>query len=68
MKIICLQNQLVSNLNSGLWPPTEEVTCPEEDTYEEGIAQDIRELELRWESELEEQEKRWSSEEDTANK
>lgn len=58
----------MSNLNSGLWPPSEETTLQEDDTYEEGIAQDIRELELRWESELEEQEKRWSSEEDTTNK
>ncbi|XP_023287730.1 roquin-1 isoform X2 [Orussus abietinus] len=37
----------------------------EEDTYEAGLANDMRELELRWEYELQEQEKRWSSEEDT---
>ncbi|XP_046410424.1 roquin-1 [Neodiprion fabricii] len=40
----------------------------EEDTYEAGIANDMRELELRWEFELEEQEKRWSSEEDNIKK
>jgi len=33
-----------------------------QDTYEAGIANDMRELELRWESELREQEKHWSSE------
>ncbi|XP_012542094.1 roquin-2 isoform X2 [Monomorium pharaonis] len=33
----------------------------EEDTYEVGIANDMRELELRWEFELREQEKHWSS-------
>ncbi|XP_012257083.2 roquin-1 [Athalia rosae] len=40
----------------------------EEDTYEAGIANDMRELELRWEFELEEHEKRWSSEEDNIKK
>ncbi|KAF6201838.1 hypothetical protein GE061_004233 [Apolygus lucorum] len=40
----------------------------QEESYEEGIANDIRELELRWENELEEQEKRWSSEEETSKK
>lgn len=40
----------------------------QEDTYEAGIANDMRELELRWEFELEEQEKRWSSEEDNIKK
>ncbi|XP_067210697.1 roquin-1 isoform X2 [Linepithema humile] len=42
-------------------------TEEEEDTYEAGIANDMRELELRWEYELREQEKHWSSggEEDT---
>ncbi|XP_050450519.1 roquin-2 isoform X4 [Cataglyphis hispanica] len=33
----------------------------QEDTYEAGIANDMRELELRWEFELREQEKHWSS-------
>ncbi|KAL6268803.1 hypothetical protein P5V15_001927 [Pogonomyrmex californicus] len=33
----------------------------EEDTYEAGIANDMRELELRWEFELREQEKHWSN-------
>lgn len=36
-----------------------------EDTYEVGIAKDIRELERRLESELEEHEKLWSPTEDT---
>ena len=40
----------------------------EEDTYEAGIANDMRELELRWEFELQEQEKHWSSEEDNSKK
>ncbi|RZF48028.1 hypothetical protein LSTR_LSTR002094 [Laodelphax striatellus] len=40
----------------------------DEDSYEVGIANDMRELELRWEFELEEQEKRWSSEEDSIKK
>lgn len=36
----------------------------EEDTYEVGIAKDMRELELKWEYELQEAEKRWSSEDE----
>ncbi|XP_011299638.1 roquin-1 isoform X2 [Fopius arisanus] len=36
----------------------------DEDTYEADIANDMRELELRWDFELKEQEKRWSDEED----
>ncbi|XP_011495312.1 PREDICTED: uncharacterized protein LOC105360184 [Ceratosolen solmsi marchali] len=36
----------------------------EDDTYEADIANDMREFELRWESELQEHEKIWSSEED----
>ncbi|XP_046391150.1 roquin-1 isoform X1 [Ischnura elegans] len=40
----------------------------DEDSYEKGIADDMRELELRWEYELEEQEKRWSSEEESGKK
>ncbi|XP_018335497.1 roquin-1 [Agrilus planipennis] len=39
----------------------------EEAMYEEDIANDMRELELRWQEELEEQEKRWSSEDDSTN-
>lgn len=58
----------LSQLPDGVWGPNDDMGGPEEDTYEEGIAQDMRELELRWETELEEQEKRWSSEEDSANK
>lgn len=42
-----------------------ETITAEEDMYEEDIANDIRELELRWKEELEEQEKRWSSEDDS---
>ncbi|XP_063240997.1 roquin-1 isoform X2 [Bacillus rossius redtenbacheri] len=37
----------------------------DEDVYETGIANDMRELELRWEYEWDEQEKGWSSEEDS---
>lgn len=40
----------------------------QEDTYEAGIANDMRELEMRLEFELEEQEKRWSSEEESGKK
>lgn len=40
----------------------------DEDTYEAGIANDMLELERRWEYELEEQEKRWSSEEESGKK
>ena len=40
----------------------------DEDTYEAGIANDMRELELRWDFELQEQEKRWSSEEEGTKK
>ncbi|XP_057334738.1 roquin-1 isoform X2 [Microplitis mediator] len=36
----------------------------DEDSYEAEIANDIRELEMRWDYELQEQEKRWSNEED----
>ncbi|XP_058790594.1 roquin-1 isoform X2 [Phymastichus coffea] len=36
----------------------------EEDAYEADIANDMREFELRWESELQEHEKRWSEEEE----
>lgn len=41
------------------------VGSTDEDMYEEDIANDMRELELRWQEELEEQEKRWSSEDDS---
>lgn len=40
----------------------------DEDSYEVGIANDMRELELRWEFELEEHEKLWSNEDDTVKK
>ncbi|KAL1456349.1 hypothetical protein WDU94_001086, partial [Cyamophila willieti] len=43
---------------------SEEYRSDDEESYEVGIANDMRELELRWEVELEEHEKRWSSEED----
>ncbi|GLH07352.1 Uncharacterized protein GBIM_12824, partial [Gryllus bimaculatus] len=45
-----------------------ECRSDDEDTYEAGIANDMLELERRWEFELEEQEKRWSSEEETGKK
>lgn len=37
----------------------------EDNMYEDDIANDMKELELRWKEELEEQEKRWSSEDDS---
>lgn len=56
-----------------VWKTVAEITIvfrlgPQEDTYEAGIANDMRELELRWEFELQEQEKHWSSEEDNSKK
>lgn len=45
-----------------------EYRSDDEDTYEAGIANDMRELEMRLEYELEEQEKRWSSEEESGKK
>lgn len=56
------QNHIVStwNLNLNI------ASGPSEETmYEEDIANDMKELELRWKEELEEQEKRWSSEDDS---
>lgn len=38
---------------------------PDDAMYEEDIANDIRELELKWEEELEEHEKLWSSKDDS---
>lgn len=46
---------------------SEEYRSDDDESYEVGIANDMRELELRWEVELEEHEKRWSSEEDPVN-
>ncbi|EZA51068.1 Roquin [Ooceraea biroi] len=47
------------------WPSNQEYNqdykTKEQDTYEAGIANDMRELELRWEFELREHEKHWSS-------
>nr|XP_018904154.1 PREDICTED: roquin-1 [Bemisia tabaci] len=40
----------------------------DEDTYEKGIADDMRELELRWAFELEEQEKQWTHQEPSSTK
>nr|CAD7423285.1 unnamed protein product [Timema monikensis] len=40
----------------------------EEDLYEVGIANDMRELELRWQNDLEEQDQNWSCEEELCNK
>uniref|UniRef100_A0A069DZL4 RING-type E3 ubiquitin transferase n=1 Tax=Panstrongylus megistus TaxID=65343 RepID=A0A069DZL4_9HEMI len=55
--------------NGETWPVyRSEEYLAQEDSYEAGIANDIRELELRWEYELEEQEKRWSSEEESTKK
>ncbi|XP_073975142.1 RING finger and CCCH-type zinc finger domain-containing protein roquin isoform X2 [Rhodnius prolixus] len=58
-----------TNWNGETWPVyRSEEYLAQEDSYEAGIANDIRELELRWEYELEEQEKRWSSEEESTKK
>lgn len=54
-------NQARANYGNGNVP----MGAAEEDMYEEDIANDMRELELRWQEELEEQEKRWSSEDDS---
>lgn len=54
-------NQARASYGNGNQP----LGAAEEDMYEEDIANDIRELELRWQEELEEQEKRWSSEDDS---
>lgn len=49
-----------TNTNIILTPPTKDLGCGT-DTYEDGIAKDIRELQRRLESELElEHEKLWS--------
>ncbi|XP_071877832.1 RING finger and CCCH-type zinc finger domain-containing protein roquin isoform X1 [Bombus fervidus] len=56
-------NNLLSSQNF-----SQDYKTEEEDTYEAGIANDMRELELRWEFELQEQEKHWSSEEDNSKK
>ncbi|XP_017769975.1 PREDICTED: roquin-1 isoform X3 [Nicrophorus vespilloides] len=53
-KEACL-NRIVSTLNQNY---------QDDATYEEGIANDMKELELMWDEELDKQEKRWSSEED----
>jgi hypothetical protein len=57
------------SLNS-VWLSLPIICCAffQEDTYEAGIANDMRELEMRLEYELEEQEKRWSSEEESGKK
>lgn len=54
-------NQAMSHYGNG----NGSLGMTEEAMYEEDIANDIRELELRWQEELEEQEKRWSSEDDS---
>ncbi|XP_075229812.1 RING finger and CCCH-type zinc finger domain-containing protein roquin isoform X2 [Lycorma delicatula] len=56
-----------NNNNREGWNNTD-YRSDDEDSYEAGIANDIKELELRWEFELEEHEKRWSSEEDSIKK
>ncbi|XP_022906041.2 roquin-1 [Onthophagus taurus] len=58
-KEVCL-NRLVSSLVNGNTPIN-----TEDATYEDDIANDMRELELRLQEEIEEQEKRWSSEDDS---
>lgn len=51
----------LANYNNG----NTNIRTPDDAMYEEDIANDMRELELRWKEELEEQEKRWSSEDDS---
>ncbi|KAK0180667.1 hypothetical protein PV327_003027 [Microctonus hyperodae] len=62
--ISCIQP--VNNLtpNHTINPTINDFKPDDEDTYEADIANDMRELELRWDFELKEQEKRWSNEED----
>lgn len=57
-----LNQARAANYGNGNAPP---LGAAEEDMYEEDIANDMRQLELRWQEELEEQEKRWSSEDDS---
>lgn len=60
------QNRIVSSLNQMNYNNGNAGLRSAEDAmYEEDIANDMRELELRWQEELEEQEKRWSSEDDS---
>ncbi|KAF5272622.1 hypothetical protein FQR65_LT04863 [Abscondita terminalis] len=66
-KEACL-NKIVSSLNQAMnhyGNGNTGLGMTEEAMYEEDIANDMRELELRWQEELEEQEKRWSSEDDS---
>ncbi|KAK4873000.1 hypothetical protein RN001_015029 [Aquatica leii] len=60
-KIVSSLNQAMSHYGNG----NTGLGMTEEAMYEEDIANDMRELELRWQEELEEQEKRWSSEDDS---
>lgn len=60
LTVVISQNHLFSFIGNG------NVTGPIDDSmYEEDIANDMRELELKLQEELEEQEKRWSSEDDS---
>ncbi|XP_034942906.1 roquin-1 [Chelonus insularis] len=63
--IPCMQpmNNLLSDqtINHSI---NNDFTTKDEDSYEADIANDIRELEIRWDYELKEQEKRWSNEDD----
>ncbi|KAF5287765.1 hypothetical protein FQA39_LY15701 [Lamprigera yunnana] len=60
-KIVSSLNQAMSHYGNG----NTGLGMTEEAMYEEDIANDMRELELKWQEELEEQEKRWSSEDDS---
>lgn len=57
-------NHIVQSWNLNLMPNANTGNS-EEAMYEADIANDIKELELKWKEELEEQEKRWSSEDDS---
>ncbi|XP_031356684.1 roquin-1 isoform X2 [Photinus pyralis] len=59
-KIVSSLNQAMNHYRNG----SAGLGMTEEAMYEEDIANDMRELELRWQEELEEQETGWSSEDD----
>ncbi|GJQ67677.1 putative zinc ion binding protein [Trypoxylus dichotomus] len=65
-KEVCLNRIYSSLVNYGNGSPA--LQPSDEASYEEFIANDIRELELRLQEELEEHEKRWSSEDDSNTK
>ncbi|XP_025162834.1 roquin-1 isoform X2 [Harpegnathos saltator] len=65
---LCCQQPAVDNDLLAGQEYNRDYKSQEEDTYEAGIAHDIREFELRWEYELREEDKHWSSSEDDPSK